>query len=732
VTLAPEGLDAGQLAAAWARELRRSGDLQAAPVTVQRLVRRLSRAVLAAACPLAAPVEGTAAGGRTPAPSPEELDEVGYLIGTGLVEAGMTGGGAVRATVTVLGEQLTADPAVVRSLQGAVAQGYAAALKAVVLDQQEAIHAAVIVAKEHAEAGRRSSEARFRALFAGAAIGIGIGDVEGTIIEVNPALRRMLGYTLDEFRSRNVASFMHPGDAAEVWPLYQELVVGRRDSFRTEKWFLRRDGSAVWTHLTVSLIRDDDGAPLYQVAMMEDVTVRHELEQRLVHEATHDALTGLANRALFLDELERALDAPNRLPAGGGPAPSRNDVRVGLCFLDLDGFKMINDGLGHSVGDQVLVSVAQRLQVAVTEAGGLLARLGGDEFVVLVSGSRGEDHLVRLAGDLLAALEQPVDVQDGFQVSLSASIGVVEQPAAGVSPAELLRAADVTLNAAKRDGKGRVVVHDATRADRQTTRYTLAVGLPGALERDEIDVVYEPVVRLVDGVVHAVQAGLRWRHPRFGVLESPAFMEVAQETGAVVALGRRLLERACRDAAGWGGDWPEDAVLAVDVASGQLRTPGFVAEVGRILADSGLPAQRLQVGVAQDALLSADAGGCLPALDALASMGVRLSLDGFGSPHSQLSRVRSLPLREVKLAADLVAGMTADAPDPTDLQILSTLVELGHTLGLTVVAAGIETPAQDLWVRRSGCDAAQGWFYSQPLTIADGTPGAHADPHAFG
>lgn len=279
-------------------------------------------------------------------------------------------------------------------LQHAMAAGYAQALRERTRAEQEAIARSALAARSAAEIALHATESRFRAVFDGAAIGIGIADLDGNVLEVNETLTRMFGGMEGQVRSRNVSEWVHPEDGPHVWKLYEELVRGEREHYRVEKPYYRGDGTVLWTNLTVSLLRDADGNPQYQLALMEDTTERRLLHLRLRYEATHDALTGLPNRTLFFERLEKAL------------APGEN-ARFGLCYLDLDGFKVINDSLGHSTGDRLLVEVADRLQSCVTGAGEMVARLGGDEFVALTTGAAGQRDVTELADRILAALATP-------------------------------------------------------------------------------------------------------------------------------------------------------------------------------------------------------------------------------------------------------------------------------------------------------------------------------------
>jgi diguanylate cyclase (GGDEF)-like protein/PAS domain S-box-containing protein len=681
-----------EFARAWATVLDGTSYITLAPAEIEVLTLSLSDLLVAAAFdePFTA--------------------KAGERVGQALVDAHYTGTKALSRTTALLGDLLL--PCLGRSqdgwlrprisdLQGAVAAGYSQALLALALAEQEQIRQAALAARDRAEAALRASDARFRALFTDAAVGIGVGDVAGNILDVNPALVKMLGYPPAEFRRRNVADFLHPDDAAAVWADYRDLVEGERDSFRTEKPFFRADGTQMWTHLTVSLIRGDDGTPRYQVAIMEDITDRRQLRDRLTYQATHDPLTGLPNRAMFLDRLAEAL------------GPDERGAEVALCFLDLDSFKVINDSLGHSVGDQLLVAVSERLAAQV-DPSDLIARIGGDEFVVLVAPSTGRDRLTELTDRLLAVLGTPIPVE-GHQLSLSASIGVVEAPAGRSTPTDLIRAADITLQQAKSDGKGRAAFHDPDRNASQVTLYTLAATLPGALDRGEFVLAYQPLVRLKDERLHGVEALLRWQHPRFGLLTPDQFIQLAEETGAILPLGRWILTESCRQAARWSSLVPDDSLLSVNIAVRQLQHPGLVEDITRALAETGLPTNRLQLEVTESVLMTADADEPLAALRKLADMGVRIAIDDFGTGYSNLAYLRRLPVHELKLAGAFLDGLRAPGePDPADVRVVAAVIDIAHTLRLTVTAEAVETVEQANRLRELGCDTAQGWYYAPP------------------
>ena len=331
----------------------------------------------------------------------------------------------------------------------------------------------------------------------------------------------------------------------------------------------------------------------------------------------------------------------------------------------------------------------------------------------------GPEELAALARDLHAAVAAPVTIS-GYQLAVTASIGAVDAPAGdATTPADLIRAADITLQQAKAEGRGRVVFHDPDRDAAQLTLYTLAATLPGALDRGEFSLVYQPLVRLADERLHGVEALLRWRHPRFGTLGPDHFIALAEQTGAILPLGRWILTEACRAAAAHRDDLP-DLLLSVNIAIRQLQHPGLVEDVTRALADSGLPPERLQLEVTEHAVMSADPDGPPAALRKLVELGVRIAIDDFGTGYSNLAYLRRLPVHDLKIAGVFLDRLRdPDQADPADLHLVSTLVHLAHGLDLTVTAEAVETAAQARYLRELGADTAQGWHYGRPTALAE-------------
>lgn len=421
----------------------------------------------------------------------------------------------------------------------------------------------------------------------------------------------------------------------------------------------------------------------------------------VAYQRRHDPLTGLANRAQFLGNLAAAQSA----------APAR---RIGVCCLDLDGFKPINDTLGHAVGDELLVAVARRLAVlaaagAAAGPAATLARTGGDEFALLVTDSGGTDALVALAREILARIEQPFTV-GGHRLCITASIGIAERPAAGTTGSNVVRDAGRALHWARAEGPGRWAVYDPARQDGDSARLALTASMRSALDAGQFSVVYQPIVQLPSGQLRGLEALLRWHHPTLGMLSPEAFIALAEESGVITPLGRWVMRTACRQAAEWQRVRPGSApFISVNLSPQQAQDPGFVGDVARVLAETGLPPDLLQLELTESALVEADSRP-LETLQKLSAMGVRIAADDFGSGYSNLAYLRRLPVDALKLSASFIREVWPDGP--ADEPIITALTGLAHTLGLDVTVEGVETSEQARRLAALGCDTAQGWYFA--------------------
>ncbi|MFF0431939.1 putative bifunctional diguanylate cyclase/phosphodiesterase [Streptomyces sp. NPDC004327] len=567
----------------------------------------------------------------------------------------------------------------------------------------------------------------YRAAFNAARLAMAMVDRDGIVLAANDSFGTLLGTEAAALREQAAADLVDLGSDGRTWHAYREVLRGRRSRFRCTRRLKHPDGRSLWAEVTVAPV-PDSGRVLLSVA---DISDRRELQARLRHLQMHDPVTRLPNRTLFFERLTAALDS------GAAADPDRSHEsyesyqsyghgrtgRIGICYLDLDGFKAVNDTLGHRIGDRLLAAVAARLTECAdgygyTRNGGhLVARLGGDEFAILVEDSTGTEQLADLAQSVLTSLQEPFDLS-GQRLSVSASIGVVERPAQGSSATCLMQAADTTLYWAKADGKSRWTLFDPERNAHRMTRQALSSTLRPAVERGEFALEYQPLVDLAGGAVRGVEALVRWHHPQFGVLTPNRFIGIAEEDGSIVELGRWVLGTACRQARQWQKDHPgqRPIFVSVNVAVRQVWDSDLVADVAGILAETGLAPHLLQLELTESAVMGS-AGRPLQALKALSDMGVRIAIDDFGTGYSNLAYLSRLPVSVLKLDGSFVRGFQDEAhANPADELIVEALVQLAHRLGLTVTAECVETSGQAARLRRIGCDTGQGWLYSRAVT----------------
>ncbi|MGI5197786.1 putative bifunctional diguanylate cyclase/phosphodiesterase [Streptomyces sp. CA-288835] len=554
----------------------------------------------------------------------------------------------------------------------------------------------------------------FRSAFDFAPVAMAVVDREGLVVTANDALAALLGAGPDGLAGRVAADLVDLASDARTWHAYREVLRGRQARLRCTRRLKHPDGHSLWAQVTVSPLPEEEQAVLVSVC---DISARRELQARLRHLQMHDPVTRLPNRTLFFERLSAALEAEAYEESGTG--------RIGLCYLDLDGFKAVNDTLGHRIGDRLLAAVAERLTRCADEAGHaravkpLVARLGGDEFALLVEDSTGTEQLAELAKSVLTALQAPFDIS-GQRLSVSASIGVVERHAADTTATGLMQAADTTLYWAKADGKSRWTLFDPERNAHRMTRQALASTLRPAIEKGEFALEYQPLVGMEDGGVRGVEALVRWNHPQFGTLTPNRFIGLAEEDGSIVQLGRWVLATACRQARRWQLDHPDvpPVFVSVNVAVRQVWDSDLVADVAAILTETGLAPHLLQLELTESAVMGS-AGRPLQALQALSDMGVRIAIDDFGTGYSNLAYLSRLPVSVLKLDGSFVRGFqyeeAGNRANPADEVIVEALIELAHRLGLTVTAECVETAGQASRLRRIGCDTGQGWLYSRPV-----------------
>ncbi len=544
--------------------------------------------------------------------------------------------------------------------------------------------------------------ARFEATFAGALTGMLLTDLEGRIIDSNPAIEKLLGYEHDELHGRRTTELVHVDDRRDGRAAYQRMVAGG-SPLRLQHRFVARNGDVVWVDVSASLVRDSDGHKGFAIAMIQDVTQRKKAEAALAsqaalnaHQALHDGLTGLANRTLFRDRIDHAIKARRT-----------GDARAAVMVMDLNGFKAINDSLGHAAGDDLLVELGRRLKSALRTSD-LVARLGGDEFGVLLPQERAPGDVRRAVERLQAAIELPIPLH-GLELSLEASIGIALYPDDGEDVETLLRCADSAMYHAKAEQSG-WALYDGSLVRPDTGRLALMGDLRQALDRDELVLYYQPKAVLADGEVNSVEALLRWNHPARGLMPPDDFIPMAQQTGLIKPLTLYVIDAALRQCRAWQDDGLRLAI-AVNLSARNLVDADLPTRVAGLLDRWNVDPELLEFEITESAMLI-DPPLTKLILEQLAAMGIRLSIDDFGTGYSSLSCLKRLPVNEIKVDRSFVMNMAQDDDDDT---IVKSTIELGRNLGLDVVAEGVES--QQVWDRLKdlGCTTAQGYYLSRPV-----------------
>jgi diguanylate cyclase (GGDEF)-like protein/PAS domain S-box-containing protein len=543
---------------------------------------------------------------------------------------------------------------------------------------------------------QRESDARFRTFFEYAGVAIHVLSFDGVILEANPAAEALLGYGPGELIGRSATSLSPDEDVDATREIGHELRQGLRESVTVERRFFHREGHIVWGQLTVSRMKQHSES--YLIGMIQDISERKRMEAALVRQAFNDDLTGLANRALFGDRLRHAL-------ARG----QRHGSQAAVMLLDLDGFKRVNDSLGHTAGDELLIAIARRLE-AVVRAGDTAARLGGDEFAILLDDIEDVEQVERLAERLLESITRPVQIS-GRDVSVGVSIGY-KLTVPDDDDISALRDADAAMYTAKADGRCAVRRFDPAMHQDALNWLELENDLREAIERQSLYLAFQPLVNLDNGRVVCAEALLRWRHPRRDDVPPCTFLPIAEATGLIVPLGRWVLREACRQAVRLREVAGADFAMSVNVAARQLDAPDLVHTVREALRESGLPASHLVLELTESDIMR-QPDQALRVLQELRDVGVHIAIDDFGTGYSSLSYLQFLPFDELKIDRAFVQRVE---DGERDRALVRTIVQLGKSLGAMVVAEGIETPGQHALLHELQCDIGQGYLYSRPLT----------------
>ncbi len=527
--------------------------------------------------------------------------------------------------------------------------------------------------------------------------GILITDENARIVSVNPAFTRLTGYEPNEVIGRN-PSLLNSGrqDAAFYAAMWQCLQA--EGQWQGEIWNRRKSGELYPELLTITAIRDRDGKLTNYAAVFSDISQLKENEAHIRHLAYFDPLTGLPNRRLLEDRLQVALAHAHR-----------NRDRAAVLFVDLDRFKRINDSLGHEVGDQLLVEIARRLCDCLREDD-TVARMGGDEFIIVLSNLADPDDAAHTANRIIESLRQPVRIGE-HELTVTTSIGISVFPDDSRDPAALIKNADIAMYRAKDEGRNSFQLYQPAMNARSLEHLALESALHRALAREELVLHFQPLIRVADQRTIAAEALLRWQHPDLGLVAPADFISLAEETGLIVPIGEWVLRTACAQHRRWRESGHGDLRMLVNISARQFRDEGLVDMVARVLRETGMPARQLSLELTESMLMEGS-GRSIEVLEALRALGVGLALDDFGTGYSSLAYLKRFPIDELKIDRLFIRDIDRN---PDDAAIADAIIKLAHSLGLRVVAEGVESAEQLAILTRHGCDIAQGFHFSKPV-----------------
>jgi diguanylate cyclase (GGDEF)-like protein/PAS domain S-box-containing protein len=568
------------------------------------------------------------------------------------------------------------------------------------------IYVSVAQAKqvERRVATLQESEELFRSAFDYAAIGMALVSSKGRWLQVNRSLCEIMGYSATELLAMDFQKVTHPEDLVHALSNVKQLLKGKIPTYQMEKRFIHKQGHEVWALCSVSRVRDANTDHVHLIFQIQDITDRKRAEERLLHDAFHDALTGLPNRTLFIDHLELTI-----------ARKKRNERHMyAVLFLDLDRFKVINDSLGHMVGDQLLVGIARKLETCL-RVGDTVARVGGDEFTILLEDIKDEIEAISIAERIQKELKTPF-ILNSHEVFTTVSIGIAPSSIGYDQPDDILRDADTAMYRAKTLGKARHEVFDKAMHAVAMNLLQLETDLRRAIDRQEFFLQYQPIVALDGFNLCGFEALVRWQHPERGLISPMDFIPVAEDTGQILPIGHWTLKEACRQMQRWQRRFPLDPPLfiSVNLSGKQFTQPDLIEQVTKILQETRLDPRSLKLEITESVVME-NIENATEMLKQLRGLGVRLSIDDFGTGYSSLSYLHRFPIDTLKIDRSFIISMV---DNNENIEIVRTILMLAQNLGMDVVAEGVETKEQLALLRKLGCENGQGYFFSKPTSVS--------------
>ncbi|MEQ1603469.1 MAG: EAL domain-containing protein [Pyrinomonadaceae bacterium] len=551
----------------------------------------------------------------------------------------------------------------------------------------------------------RESEERFRSAFDYAPIGIGLVSPSGNWLKANHALTEIVGYTEDDLLATDFQSIILPEDLGLTLVKVHELLAGKIANCQMEQRYVHKTGRTVWTSWSVSAANDTKSKQPNLIFQIQDITDKKSAEEKLQHDATHDALTGLPNRPLFMKRLDRALERRKIV----------DQYKVSVLFIDLDRFKYVNDSLGHLIGDELLKEISSRLRECMRPSD-LVARLGGDEFTILVEGTYDPSEVTRIATRIQHKFGIPFDLR-GHEVYSSASIGILHATDKHSASEDVMRDADTAMYQAKRAGKARHEVFDEEMHSAAKEILKLETDLRRAVEREEIEVYYQPIYSLKTGEIDCFESLARWNHPELGKIAPTKFIPLAEEIGLIDRLCEQVMRRACREIGSLQNrstDLQKYSV-SVNLSCRQFSQNGLVQSIEEILAETGFSPNDLKLEITESVFFEHQ-DRAVAMLNQLRDMGIEIDVDDFGTGYSNLGYLRKLPISALKIDRSFVSMI--DSSGNND-EIVRAIINLARTLGLKVVAEGVETETQRDLLTRMECEGGQGFLFAKPMQFSE-------------